>query len=83
MKPDTQLLAAFGSYLRGLRPDLGKPLVVTPPVQGLDGAAEIDRVLQVAESKWLVDRLVRGGSPNAPTWTFELTTRGLEMFALD
>ena len=56
VKSDTELLAAFGRFLRNLGPAGHKAVVLQLPVPGLDDVDQVARVIAVAESKWLIEK---------------------------
>lgn len=80
---DSELLAALGKYFRSTRPQIGKPIVVTLPVPGLENAERVARALALAEAKWFINRLARSGEGASTKWTFDMTARGAEAFDLD
>ena len=82
MKTDTELLASLSAHLHKT-PGITKSVSLRLPIAGFDDADELRRVVEVAEAKWFLENIVRGAGPSGPAWTFDLTARGVEAFALD
>jgi hypothetical protein len=82
VRTDNDLLASFAEYLRR-SPAKRRGFRLHLAGSGFDSLAELKRVIELAEQKWLVENVLRSDSPGTMAWTFDLTTRGAEALQLD